>query len=217
MGEPADLIYLYDLVRGSKHFRHLHEGGRLVPGTGPEDAKVMVIGDAPGATEVDTGQPFTGRSGLILNQLLNMAGLNRSDCFLTYLLKYRTPGNRPVSAAEAIRAAKFLRKEWLAVRPVLTIAAGATTAAAISAEDGVHGGIFPYWLDEETGRQHWVTIVYAPGFGRKNQKARAWIEKEWKMLGEHVREELLEVLCPECHGNAPRGKCNCFCNGTLAF
>lgn len=213
----ADLIDIYDSIRESKHFRHLREGGRLVPGIGPEDAKVMVIGDSPGATEVDSGQPFTGRSGLILNQLLSMAGLTRGDCFLTYLLKYRTPGNRPVSTAEAIRGAKFLRREWLTVRPTLTIAAGVTTAAAISAEDGVHGGIFPYWFDEEAHRQHWVTLVYSPGFGRKNAKARRWIEKEWAMLGEEIREQLPEVLCPDCHGKAPRGKEKCFCNGTLTF
>lgn len=215
MTTPA-LIDIYDGIATSKHFKHLRgHGSTLVPGVGPEDARVMVIGDAPGATETNAGVPFQGRSGAILNQLLAVAGLNRPDVFLTYVLKYRTPGNRPPSTAEAMRAQKFLRAEWLEVKPLVTIAAGNLAAAAIGAEDGIHGALFPYWYDEETGVYHKVSLVYHPAFGRKSAKARKWIEKEWTMLGDELREHAPQALCKQCQGSAPRGKAPCRCNGTL--
>lgn len=186
MDRDSDLIDIYDAYRTSKHFRHLREIGPMVPGCGPTDAPVMLIGDAPGASEVNSGEPFTGASGKILNQLLGLAGLRRPDTFLTYVVKFRTPGNRPPSTSEVVRSIKHLRREWMTVKPLVTIACGRLAAAAIEAEDGVHGGLFPYWWDEDTRTQHMVTIVYHPAFGRKSKKARAWIEKEWTMLGDEL-------------------------------
>lgn len=213
----SDLAEIYDGYRTSKHFKHLRgEGARLVPGVGPEDARVMVIGDAPGASEVNSGEPFTGTSGQILTQLLELAGLRRADVFLTYVVKYRTPGNRPASTSEVLRSIKYLRREWLAVRPLVTVAAGSIAAAAIEAEDTVHGGLFPYWWDEATRVQHLVATVYHPSFGQRNAKARKWIEKEWTIFGDELYEHARDALCPSCHGLAVRGRRECECVGTIA-
>lgn len=216
MDGDSDLIDIYDAYRTSKHFRHLREQGPLVPGVGPSDARVMIIGDAPGASEVNSGEPFTGASGKILNQLLGLAGLLRTDVFMTYVVKFRTPGNRPPSTSEVLRSIKYLRREWMVVQPLVTIAVGRIAAAAIEAEDGVHGGLFPYWYNEETRTQHLVTIVYHPAFGRKSKKARTWIEKEWMMLGDELYERARDVLCVRCHGLAVRGRVDCSCVGTIA-
>jgi len=209
---PA-LLDIYDSYRTSKHFKSLREtGSRLVQGSGPATAKVMIIGDAPGATENDSGVPFTGRSGQVLDSLLGTAGLTRSDVFLTYVVKYRTPGNRRPSTAEIIRSTKFLRREWLEIKPLLTIAAGTTVAAVIESEDQIHGVLFPYWYNDDTHVYHKSAIVYHPSFGLKNKKARQWIEKEWSLLGEEIAEHAPDVLCKDCKGAGPRGKVKCNCS-----
>jgi DNA polymerase len=189
MRTEGDLLDVYEAYRSSKHFAALRKAGLpLVQGAGPITARVMVVGEAPGASEVNSGVPFTGRSGAVLNQLLAIAGISRRETFLTTVVKYRTPGNRPPSASEVMRSAKFLRKEWMIVRPLLTIALGTSAQAAMEVEDLHHGAIVPFWYDNASGINHMVAAVYHPAFALKNKKARAWVEKEWKLLRDDIRE-----------------------------
>lgn len=62
--------------------------------SGPEDARIMVVGEAPGAMEVQGGAPFIGPAGNVLRELLNKAGVSPDECFLTNLVPYQPPGNR---------------------------------------------------------------------------------------------------------------------------
>lgn len=61
--------------------------------TGPSDARIMIVGEAPGKTEVALGAPFVGTSGNLLNELLSQAGINRSECFVTNVVRERPPGS----------------------------------------------------------------------------------------------------------------------------
>lgn len=65
-----------------------------VPGEGPTHAEIMLIGEAPGATEDKQGRPFVGASGKFLNELLAQAGVTRGDVWITNVVKCRPPGNR---------------------------------------------------------------------------------------------------------------------------
>lgn len=65
-----------------------------VQGCGPGDAKLMVVGEAPGATEDQTGVPFSGPSGELLNEMLEVAGIKRRDVYTTNVVKYRPPFNK---------------------------------------------------------------------------------------------------------------------------
>lgn len=208
----AALLDIYEDYRSSKHFKKLRDtGARLVEGNGSQSARVMIIGDTPGATETESGIPFSGRSGAILDMLLATAGLTRRDCFLTTVVKYRTPGNRPPSTSEVLRSIKFLRREWMEIRPLVTIAAGNVAAAAIEAEEQLHGVLYPYWYDEVQGVYHKVSNVYHPAFGLKSKQARKWIEKEWGLLGQELDEHCPAALCSDCKGLGPRGKIQCEC------
>lgn len=210
------LLDTYEGYRSSKHFAHMRTDGiRLVSGVGPSNARVMVVGDAPGAVENDSGIPFTGRSGPVLEKLMNRAGLTCHDTFLTTVVKYRTPGNRPPSAAEVMRSQKFLRREWLIVKPLLTIAVGLTAQAALAQEDIQHGIVYPFWYDAESGVYHKSTAVYHPSFALKGKKQRAWAEKEWSLLGEEIREFCPKALCEDCQGKGPRKGIICPCTRIL--
>src|SRR3712207_4283171 len=72
----------------------------LVPGEGPEDADVMVVGEAPGRFEDEQGRPFVGRAGQLLDLVLAEAGLAREAVFITNVVKARPPGNRDPTRAE---------------------------------------------------------------------------------------------------------------------
>lgn len=73
----------------------LYEGRtHAVPGEGPTHAEIMLIGEAPGATEDKQGRPFVGASGKFLNELLAQAGVTRGDVWITNVVKCRPPGNR---------------------------------------------------------------------------------------------------------------------------
>jgi len=67
---------------------------KAVPGEGPEDARIMFVGEAPGREEDNLGRPFVGRSGGILNEILVRTGLARADIFITSVVKCRPPDNR---------------------------------------------------------------------------------------------------------------------------
>src|SRR2546428_7378955 len=72
-----------------------------VPGVGPENARIVIVGEAPGQNEDLQGEPFVGAAGKLLDQLLRGIGLSRGDAFITNILKCRPPGNRDPQPAEA--------------------------------------------------------------------------------------------------------------------
>jgi uracil-DNA glycosylase family 4 len=67
---------------------------KTVPGEGPDDARIVFVGEAPGREEDNLGRPFVGRSGEILNEILVRTGLARADIFITSVVKCRPPHNR---------------------------------------------------------------------------------------------------------------------------
>ena len=99
-----------------------------VPGRGSAPAEVMIVGEAPGVIEADTGEEFVGWSGSILDRLLDMCDLERESCFVTNMVKHRTPRNRKPKVSEARACAPFLDRQLALVRPRIIIAMGAVAA-----------------------------------------------------------------------------------------
>ncbi len=95
-----------------------------VPGEGPATARVMLIGEAPGAHEDRTGRPFVGAAGKTLDRLLNLAGLRREQVFITNLVKCRPPKNRDPRPAELAACRPFLRGQIALLDPVLIFTLG---------------------------------------------------------------------------------------------
>ena len=103
----------------------LHAGRRnAVPGEGPRDAKVMVVGEAPGKAEDEQGRPFVGPAGRLLNRLLELAGLKREQVYITNVVKCRPPGNRDPKPEEIAACRPYLEAQISLVKPRLIIAVG---------------------------------------------------------------------------------------------
>lgn len=117
-----------------------------VPGEGPKMAKIMLIGEAPGAEEDRTGRPFVGRSGQLLDKLLAEAGIVRSQVFITSVVKCRPPNNRkPRKDEMEICVKTYLRPQMDLINPRVVCLMGNTASEAVIGKQGVtsiHGQVF---------------------------------------------------------------------------
>jgi uracil-DNA glycosylase family 4 len=105
-------------------FAICEQATHLVPGEGPATARVVLVGEAPGAREDKTGRPFVGTAGKLLDQLLEEAGLARSEVFITNVVKARPPGNRDPKADEVRHYWPWLEAQLDVIRPEVIIPLG---------------------------------------------------------------------------------------------
>lgn len=112
-------------------------GRRLVPGEGPLDARVMLIGQAPGAEEDAQLRPFVGRSGDLLNKLLDTAGLDRERVYITSVVQFFPPKNRAPTRNEVSFFRPFLTRQIKIVKPDLIVLLGSVASEAVAGLGGV--------------------------------------------------------------------------------
>ena len=103
----------------------------VVVGSGPLDAKIMLIGEAPGRNEDKKGEPFVGSAGRLLNELLEKGGIERKDVYITNVVKCRPPENRTPRPDEIAACHPYLQKQLEAISPKGIILLGKTSAEAI--------------------------------------------------------------------------------------
>lgn len=101
---------------------------QTVFGVGNRNAKLMVIGEAPGFNEDQQGEPFVGRAGQLLNAMLESIGLDRDSVYIANILKCRPPNNRDPLAEEVNLCTPFLAKQIALINPALLLAVGRIAA-----------------------------------------------------------------------------------------
>jgi len=102
-----------------------------VPGEGSPNARIMFIGEAPGADEDAQGRPFVGRAGQLLDKIIGACGLKRSDVFICNILKCRPPDNRDPRAEEIISCLPYLQRQIEIINPEIIVALGAHAARTL--------------------------------------------------------------------------------------
>ncbi len=150
----------------------------MVPGEGSPEADVMVVGEAPGASEDKEGRPFVGRAGKLLDELLAEAGLERGDVYITNVLKARPPGNRDPKAGEVAHHMPWLEAELALIRPHLVVPLGRHALAHFT--DGakiseVHGREM-----DERGRS--LFPMYHPAAALRGQGLRETLFEDARAL-----------------------------------
>jgi uracil-DNA glycosylase family 4 len=118
--------------------------------------RFVLVGEAPGATEDETGRPFVGRSGALLDQLLAEAGLDRAEAAVLNIVKCRPPGNRTPQAAEVARCSGWLRRQLELLDARVVVALGLSAAKWFLGPRTVLGEVRgrPHEVD---GRAVWAT------------------------------------------------------------
>ncbi len=102
-----------------------------VPGEGNPDADFMCVGEAPGATEDETGRPFVGAAGQLLTKILGAIDLQREDVFICNVLKHRPPGNRNPRPEEVTACGPYLVRQIELIRPKVILALGTFAAQTL--------------------------------------------------------------------------------------
>jgi uracil-DNA glycosylase len=140
---------------------------RAVPGEGPADAKLLMLGEQPGDQEDLAGRPFVGPAGRLLDQLLETAGLDRERIFVTNAVKHfkwqprakRRLHQRP-SAAEIDACHVWLERELAMIRPLVIVALGATAARSLLKTPGSIAVLRKRYLLHDSGAR--LIVTYHP-------------------------------------------------------
>ncbi|WMS42045.1 uracil-DNA glycosylase [Acuticoccus sp. MNP-M23] len=153
---------------------------RTVKGEGPLGAALMFVGEAPGAEEDESGRPFVGRSGKLLERMLAAIGLDRSDVYITNVIAWRPPGNRTPSPVETATCEAFVRREIALVRPRILVPLGGPSAKTLLRNDvGItrQRGRWTRYEDED-GLVLDAMAMFHPAYLLRTpaEKRRAWVD-----------------------------------------
>jgi DNA polymerase len=159
----------------------LHKGrNKLVFADGDPNARLMFVGEGPGADEDAQGLPFVGKAGQLLNNMIAAMGLKREQVYIANVVKCRPPGNRTPEPDEANTCTPFLFRQIDVVRPQVLVALGATAATYLLGHRqplaGLRGRVHPF-----RGMQ--LIVTYHPAFLLRDprQKKEAWADLQIAM------------------------------------
>ncbi len=148
---------------------------QTVFGVGNRDADWMIIGEAPGAEEDRRGEPFVGRAGKLLDEMLRAVGLDRSTVFIANILKCRPPNNRDPSVDEAASCRGYLERQIDMINPRLILAVGRIAAQQLLHSDTPVGRLRGR-VHSLNNRQVPVVVTYHPAYLLRSpsQKRKVW-------------------------------------------
>ncbi len=160
-----------------------------VIGEGSHVAKIMFIGEAPGETEAKTGRPFCGRAGKILDELLKSIGIDRSNVYITNIVKDRPPKNRDPLPSEIELYAPFLDRQIAIIKPKVIATLGRFSMQYIMTRYGlewelgpisrIHGRVFETKLG---GEELSVVPLYHPAAAIYNQSLLKNLKEDFAVL-----------------------------------
>jgi uracil-DNA glycosylase len=170
----------------------LHRQGRkqIVFGVGNPKADLMFVGEGPGADEDAQGEPFVGRAGQLLNNMIKAMGLRREQVYIANVVKCRPPGNRTPERDECETCSPFLMRQIAAIKPKVIVALGAVAAKnllAINASMAELRGRFYDFVPSGVRGCDWqgakLAVTYHPAFLLRDprQKGEAWKDLQMVM------------------------------------
>ena len=176
----------------------LHKQGRkqIVFGVGNPKAELMFVGEGPGADEDEKGEPFVGRAGQLLNNMIKAMGIEREQVYIANIVKCRPPGNRTPEREECETCSPFLMRQIAAVKPKVIVALGATAAKTLLAMNSsmmqLRGRFYEFRptgirIDNRGNGSNWdgckLAVTYHPAFLLRDprQKGEAWKDLQMVM------------------------------------
>jgi DNA polymerase len=153
---------------------------KIVFGDGSPTARLMFVGEGPGADEDAQGIPFVGKAGQLLNNMIAAMGLARADVYIANIVKCRPPGNRVPEPVEANTCSQFLLRQIDVVQPEVIVALGATAAMYLLGVKQSLSSLRGRW---HTCRGAKLAVTYHPAFLLRDprQKAEAWKDLQMVM------------------------------------
>ena len=199
VGDPVAALRIIREDLGDCTRCKLHKQGRkqIVFGVGNPRAELMFVGEGPGADEDAQGEPFVGRAGQLLNNMIKAMGLRREDVYIANVVKCRPPGNRTPERDECETCSPFLMRQIATIKPKVVVALGAVAAKNLLAMNapmselrgrfydftpaGMRGTLSDAWQGAK------LAVTYHPAFLLRDprQKGEAWkdLQMVMKYLG----------------------------------
>lgn len=152
----------------------------IVFGDGDPAARLMFVGEGPGADEDASGVPFVGKAGQLLNNMINAMGLKREEVYIANIVKCRPPGNRVPEPIEANTCSQFLLQQMDIVQPQVVVALGATAAMYLLGVKQPLAALRGKW---HSCRGAKLAVTYHPAFLLRDprQKGEAWKDLQMVM------------------------------------
>jgi uracil-DNA glycosylase len=182
--KPAALKIIREDIGDCTRCR-LHKGRtKLVFGVGNVNAEIMFVGEGPGADEDAQGEPFVGRAGQLLNNMISAMGLKREDVYIANVVKCRPPGNRTPEKDECDTCSPFLMRQIDVIQPKVIVALGAVAAKNLLAMNDSMANLRGRWYDFRDSK---LLVTYHPAYLLRDprQKKEAWkdLQMAMKYLG----------------------------------
>ncbi|HWZ83023.1 MAG TPA: uracil-DNA glycosylase [Terriglobales bacterium] len=192
VSDPAQALKLIREDLGDCKRCPLHKQGRkqIVFGVGNPNAELLFVGEGPGADEDEQGEPFVGRSGQLLTNMIKAMGLSREQVYIANIVKCRPPANRAPEREESETCSPFLMRQIAAIKPKVVVALGATAAKgllAMSAPMTQLRGRFYDFKPPGVRDPDWdgckLAVTYHPAFLLRDprQKGEAWKDLQMVM------------------------------------
>src|SRR5271168_4280726 len=153
---------------------------QIVFGVGNPNADLMFIGEAPGADEDEQGEPFVGRSGQLLTNMIKAMGITREHVYIANIIKCRPPGNRQPERDECETCSPFLMRQIAVIKPKAIVALGAVAAKTLLAINAPMSELRGRWFDFRGTK---LAVTYHPAFLLRDprQKGEAWKDLQMVM------------------------------------
>jgi uracil-DNA glycosylase family 4 len=172
-------------VRGCPLCKLARTRKNAVPGEGQISAKIMFIGEAPGRNEDEKGKPFVGAAGRILDNLLRKAGIERSQVFITNIVKCRPPNNRVPEEDELIACRPYLDRQIALIKPKVICILGRTAYSSILGGSSISANRGK--IIERSGQKYFST--FHPAAVIYNKSLRSTLEADLKKLAAEINKQ----------------------------
>lgn len=158
---------------------------KAVPGEGPHNASIMLIGEGPGFFENEQGRPFVGQAGKFLDELLQKAGLLRQDVYITNVVKCRPPGNRDPQLPELQACGVYLEQQIEAINPQIIVTLGRFSMARFLPNakiSEIHG-------QPSTIRGRLIVPMYHPAAALHQPSLKSTVEQDFARLPQILKSQ----------------------------
>ena len=157
----------------------------VVFGDGARDAEILLVGEGPGQREDEQGVPFVGPAGQLLDDMLEIIGLDRTKVYVANIVKCRPPGNRDPLTVEQDACIGFLRRQTALLRPKMIVCLGRIAAKAIIKEDFRITAEHGQWFER---RGVHMTAIYHPSALLRDLSKRPETLSDLKSIQAKIRE-----------------------------
>lgn len=172
-------------IKDCKRCKLCSNRNNIVLGEGNKNAKVMFIGEGPGADEDIQGQPFVGKAGQLMNKAFEALDIDRKEIYITNIVKCRPPQNRVPDKEEADACMDYLRNQVILIKPKIIVLLGSTALKNILGQD--------YSITKERGKwiqnkEIWYMPTFHPAALLRDDSKKIDFWRDLKLINEKLKE-----------------------------